>query len=79
MTIETKKKFIKNQIDGVDDANLLDAIKNLLAFAASSDYESSLKPMSRAELVRRAKISNRNISQGKTKSIKQLKKESAKW
>jgi len=79
MTIETKKKFIKNQIDELNDANLLDAIKNLLEYAANSDYESSLKSMTRAELIRRAKTSNQDISRGKTKTIKQLKKESAKW
>ena len=79
MTIETKKKFIKSQIDELNDASLLDVIKNLLQYAANNDYESSLKPMTRAELIRRAKISNQNISRGKTKSIKQLKKESAKW
>lgn len=43
------------------------------------DYESSLKPMTKEELIRRAKISNQNIKEGKTKSISQLKKESEKW
>ena len=79
MTIETKKKFIKSQIEKLNDPHLLDAIRNLLEYAATTGYESGMKPMTRAELVRRAKISNQNIASGKTKSLKQLKKESEKW
>jgi SOS-response transcriptional repressor LexA len=79
MLLKNDKEFIKNQIDEIEDKNLIAAIKNIVEFASNNQYAEKLKPLKKNEVIARAKISNRNIKQGKTKPLYQVKKESDKW
>ena len=50
-------------------------LKNLLSMARIKRYEANLKPMTKEELIERAKISEQEIKLGRVTSIEDLEKE----
>jgi len=74
MDLQTEKDLIKSEIDKVEDAHLVKAIKNMLAFGMSKKHEKGLYPMSKSAFYarnqesRKAIEENQLISQAEAKS-----------
>ncbi len=63
MDLQSKKEYIKSELDKVEDADLLEAIKNLLNFGKSKSYERDLYPMSKERFYKRNEISRKAIEE----------------
>ena len=79
MNIHTEKERIKDELDGINDARLIKAIRELLNYAKESSEERLLKPFTKQQLVKRALASEKDIAAGRTTTLKQLRKEVKNW
>ena len=79
MTLQEEKQLLKKELDGINDLQVIKAIKQILQYAKFNRQEEALKPFTRAELVKRAKKSEDDIKNKRTTSIKSLRKEIRTW
>jgi hypothetical protein len=79
MNLDAEKKLLKKELDEINDVELIHAIKQLLRYAKFSREEKALKPFTKAQLIKRAKISERDIKAGRTTELSSLRKEILKW
>ena len=79
MNILTEKKQLRKELDEVNDIEVIKAIKQLLQYAKFSREEKALQPFTKAQLVKRAKISESDIKNGRTTELSQLRKQVQKW
>ncbi|MCV9389232.1 hypothetical protein [Reichenbachiella ulvae] len=61
MNLESEKEFIKSEIDKLDDAQLVEAIKNLLSLGKAKTYENKLRPFTKEEFLKRNSYSQEAI------------------
>jgi hypothetical protein len=79
MDITTEKERIKSEIDAVTDERLIRAIKEMLSYAKANNKERYLRPFTKKQLVKRALASEQDIKNGKTTSLKDLRKQVKSW
>ena len=79
MNLNAEKKQIKEDIDDVNDAHLLRAIKEMLTYAKTANEERYIKPFTKQQVVKRALTSEKDIAVGRTTALKNLRKEVKKW
>ncbi|MFM2306048.1 MAG: hypothetical protein RLZZ367_717 [Bacteroidota bacterium] len=79
MGLLTEKKLLHKEIDEITDVEVIKAIKQLLQYAKLSRESSALQPFTKEELVKRAKISERDIKSGRTISLSEARKQAQKW
>lgn len=71
--------MLKKELDSINDLQVIKAIKQILQYAKFNRQEEAVKPFTRAELVKRAKISEDDIKNKRTTGIKALRKEVRNW
>ncbi len=69
MNIQTEKLQLIEWLVQLTDLELLNRIKSLKDAAEATNYEASLKPMTKEELIRRAEASNLAIREGRVSDI----------
>ena len=77
MDIKSDINWIKKELDKVTEPQLIEAIKQLLAFRktkAESTFASTAK-----DLRQRAELSMKSIEKGQTRNIREFKKEIETW
>lgn len=81
MDIQTEKLLLIEQLAQLDDLGVINQIKQILKKEDSETIgsEPNGKPITQADLIRRAEISNRAIIAGNITSIEDLEKESESW
>jgi hypothetical protein len=79
MTIQEERNLLKKELDSINDLQVIKAIKQILQYAKFNRQEEAVKPFTRAELVKRAKISEDDIKNKRTTGIKALRKEVRNW
>lgn len=79
MNLTLEKQQIKTEIDAVDNEHLIRAIKEMLSYAKTNKEERYLKPFTKQQLIKRALISEKDIKEGRTTSLKDLRKEVKNW
>lgn len=79
MGLLAEKKLLHKEIDEITDVEVIKAIKQLLQYAKHSRESSALQPFTKEELVKRAKISERDIKNGRTISLSEARKQAQKW
>ena len=79
MNLRTEKNLLKKELDKIEDEHLIKAIKELLKYASVRAEDRVLKPFTSKQLVKRAKISEKNIKEGNFKSIESIRKEVGNW
>lgn len=62
--LQTEIEHIKAELDQVQDAHLVEAIKSLLAYGRSKQYEKKLEPMTKEEFYARNSVSRKSIESG---------------
>jgi hypothetical protein len=77
--LQTDKLDLIGWIYSLQDASLIENLKEFQKNTTIKMYEASLKPMSKKELVTRAKEANKAISNNEVISQEELKKESKNW
>lgn len=63
MDLQAKKEYLKSELDKVEDADLVEAIKNLLNYGKAKKYERDLYPMSKERFYKRNEISRQAIEE----------------
>jgi len=61
MDIQTEKDRIKSELDKIEDIHLIKAIKSMIAYGNSKNYEKKLHPMSKETFYKRNKESRKAI------------------
>ncbi len=79
MNLKTEIENISRQLEMMNDEQLIEAIKKIMAFARTKSYEADLKPMSRDELIKRALQSNDDIANGRTEDVEAVRNQSKQW
>ncbi len=79
MNLLLEKQLIKTEIDSVNDEHLIRAIKEMLSYAKTNKEERFLKPFTKQQLIKRALTSEKDIKNGRTTSLKDLRKEVKTW
>ena len=79
MNLVEEKEKIKSELDVVNDVRLLKAIREMLNYAKVSSEERHLKPFTKKQLIERALLSEKDIKNGRTTSLKDLRKEVKTW
>ena len=79
MNLHAEKERIKDELDNINDAHLIKAIRELLNYAKESTEERLLKPFTKQQLVKRALALEKDIAAGRTTTLKQLRKEVKNW
>ena len=79
MNLIIEKQQIKTEIDLVNDEHLIRAIKEMLSYAKANKEERFLKPFTKQQLIKRALASEKDIKNGRTTSLKNLRKEAKTW
>jgi hypothetical protein len=79
MTLQEERQLLKKELDNIDDLQVIKAIKQILLYAKFNRQEEALKPFTKAEIVKRAKISEDDIQNKRTTNAKSLRKEIRNW
>ena len=79
MNLLLEKQLIKTEIDSVNDEHLIRAIKEMLSYAKTNKEERFLKPFTKQQFIKRALTSEKDIKNGRTTSLKDLRKEVKTW
>ena len=79
MTLQEERQLLKKELDNIDDLQVIKAIKQILLYAKFNRQDEAIKPFTKAELVKRAKISEDDINNKRTTSVKALRKEIRNW
>lgn len=77
--LQTDKLDLIGWIYSLQDASLIEHLKEFQKNTVIKVYEASLKPMTKKELVSRAKAANKAISNNEVISQEDLRKESKNW
>lgn len=77
--LQADKLDLIGWIYSLQDTSLIENLKEIQKNTIIKVYESSLKPMSKKELVTRAKEANKAIIKNEVISQEDLKKESENW
>lgn len=77
--LQVRKLTLIEWLTRVDDVTVIKEIEALQKKKRIAKYEKSLKPMSAAELIRRAKRANKDIEEGNYISSEELGREIATW
>jgi hypothetical protein len=77
--LKTDKLDLMDWIYSIQDAAIIETLKEIKKTAVLSAYERSLKPMTKAELVSRAESANKAISNNETTSQEALRNEVKNW
>lgn len=81
MDIKAEKLYLIEQLARLEDIKIIQQIKNILS--SQSDpvvgYNPGGEPITKSELIARAKASNKAIKEGRVISIEDLEKESENW
>lgn len=72
MTATTLRKRIQEAVENVDDEKILEAIYALVNKAQKRN--SSLRPMTLEDMVKRVRLSEKDIQSGKTMSVDAVRK-----
>jgi hypothetical protein len=78
MSLQTDINWIKAELDGVRDPDLIEVFKRLLAYRKTA-AESSFFSKDVSDLRSRAEASLQSVDQGKTRSLAEFKNEIAQW
>jgi len=78
MNIQTEKLHLIEQLARLEDAEIIERIKELLREKAAGS-EPSGKLITQSELIKRAQASNLSIEKGELTSIEDLEEESKSW
>jgi len=76
MTLQAEIGILKKELEKINDRHLLNAIRELIKFSQHKREEEILVPFTREQIIARAKISEKNILEGKVKSTAEIKKNS---
>ncbi len=81
MDIKAEKLYLIEQLARLEDIKAIQQIKDLLSFRKEpiAGYNPDGGPITRSELVARARDSNNAIKEGRVISIEDLEKESENW
>ena len=82
MDIQSEKLYLIEQLTRLQDANIIQRIKEVLHSTSESNivgYKADNDTITQADLVDRAKASNLAIEQGKTKSISEIRSNIKSW
>jgi hypothetical protein len=77
--LQVRKLSLIEWIARLDDVSTIKEIEAIQKKRRIAKYEKSLKPMSKAELIRRAKKSEEDIKAGRVFTTEELEKEMATW
>lgn len=81
MDIKAEKLYLIEQLAKLEDVKIIQQIKDIIS--SQSDpivgYKPGGKPITKSELIARAKASNKAIKEGRVISIEDLEKESENW
>ncbi|WP_245189748.1 hypothetical protein [Lunatimonas salinarum] len=81
MDIKAEKLYLIEQLARLEDIEIIQQIKDLLSSQKEpiAGYKPDGSPITRSELIARARDSNKAIKEGKLTSIEDLEKESENW
>jgi hypothetical protein len=79
MNLQLEINAIKKELDDLQDEYLVETIKNVLSMARSTTYSSGVKLLTIEEYRESAERSEKDITEGRIKSIELLEKESEDW
>jgi hypothetical protein len=81
MDIKAEKLYLIEQLAKLEDIKIIQQIKDLLSSQKEpiAGYKPDGGPISKSELVARARDSNKAIKEGRVISIEDLEKESEDW
>jgi len=74
-----RKLLLIEWISRMHDESVISKIEELQKKARIKRYESSLKPMTAKELMKRAEMANEDIASGRYITSEELEKESGNW
>jgi hypothetical protein len=77
--LQVRKLTLIEWLARTDDETLIKEIESLQKKRRIAKYEKNLKPMTQAELIKRAKRANKEIEEGKYISSDELEREIASW
>jgi len=81
MDIKAEKLYLIEQLARLEDIEIIHQIKDILSSQKEpiAGYKPGGGPITRSELVARARDSNKAIKEGRVISIEDLEKESGNW
>ncbi|OQX80449.1 MAG: hypothetical protein B6D61_02010 [Bacteroidetes bacterium 4484_249] len=79
MDIQTRKYQFIEGIVRLNNLDIIEKLETILKKEKQIEYEKSLIPMTKEELIARAKISNQDIKKSKVISHNKLMEESKGW
>jgi hypothetical protein len=81
MDIKAEKLYLIEQLARLEDTRIIQQIKDLLSSQSEPivGYKPGGEPITKSELMARAKASNKAIEEGRVISIEDLEKESENW
>ncbi|MDN3688914.1 hypothetical protein [Cyclobacterium jeungdonense] len=81
MDIKAEKLYLIEQLARLEDIEIIHQIKDILSSQKEpiAGYKPGGGPITRSELVARARDSNKAIKEGRVISIEELEKESENW
>lgn len=77
--LQVRKLTLIEWLARLDDATAIKEIEAIRKKRRIAKYEKSLKPMTTAELIRRAKRADKDIEEGNFISSGELEREAANW
>lgn len=77
--LQVRKLSLIEWLARVDDEKTISEFEAVQKKRRVENYEKSLKPMTQAELIRRAKRANKEIAEGKYVTTEELEREAATW
>ena len=79
MNLQAEKKWIKSEVDKINDESLIQAFKNLLDFARKKAYNVNHSPMSLEDFFQRIDKSKEDIKKGRVKNHQKVKAVIESW
>ena len=81
MDVKAEKLYLIEQLTKLQDTKIIQQIKELLSSQSEpiAGYKPTGEPITKSELIARAKASNKDIEEGRLISIDDLEEESKNW
>lgn len=81
MDVKAEKLYLIEQLTKLEDIKIIQQIKDILSSQSEpvAGYKPNGEPITKSELIARAKASNKAIEEGRVTSIEDLEKESENW
>ena len=79
MSLQSEIGLLKKELDRINDEHLINAIKEIIKFSNQKQEEEILKPFTKKQVISRALVSEKNITQKKYKTLNAVRKDVKNW